>query len=124
MLDTVTDTLSATNDAFESQSIEPTKGDGIMDPSLIISLLSGAAGGNIAGGLLKNASLGLIGNSLAGLVGGGLGGKILGGLLGVAAAKAGGGLDIGSIIGSVVSGGAGGGVLMTVIGLIRQMMAK
>ena len=49
---------------------------------LIISLLSGAAGGNIVGGVLKNLNLGVLGNSIAGIVGGGLGGQILGGLLG------------------------------------------
>jgi len=91
---------------------------------LIIQLLSGAAGGNIAGSLMKNISLGTLGNTIAGIVGGGLGAKLLGMLGILAAAKSGGGLDIGSIIGNVVGGGVGGGVLMTIIGLIRQMMAK
>jgi uncharacterized membrane protein YeaQ/YmgE (transglycosylase-associated protein family) len=49
--------------------------DGII--GLIISLISGVVGGNIAGGVLKEQSLGPIGNSIAGLVGGGLGGQIL-----------------------------------------------
>ena len=40
---------------------------------LIISLLSGAAGGNIVGKLLKNLDLGPLGNSIAGIIGGGLG---------------------------------------------------
>jgi uncharacterized membrane protein YeaQ/YmgE (transglycosylase-associated protein family) len=95
-----------------------------MPIDLIIQLISGAAGGNIAGALLKNQSLGTIGNSIAGLVGGGLGGKLLTALLGVAAAKAGGGLDIGTIISSVASGGVGGGVLMVIVGLIKQMMNR
>jgi len=44
----------------------------------IISLVSGAAGGNIAGALLKNFSLGTLGNSIAGIGGGGgIGGAIL-----------------------------------------------
>jgi uncharacterized membrane protein YeaQ/YmgE (transglycosylase-associated protein family) len=90
---------------------------------LIIQLVSGAAGGNIAGSLLKNASLGTLGNSVAGIAGGGIGGWLLS-ALGVMAASKTGGLDIGSIIGSVLSGGAGGGVLMTVIGLVRQMMSS
>ena len=38
---------------------------------LIIQLISGAVGGNIAGALLKNLNLGPIGNSIAGIVGGG-----------------------------------------------------
>jgi uncharacterized membrane protein YeaQ/YmgE (transglycosylase-associated protein family) len=88
---------------------------------LIIQLASGAIGGNVAGGLMKENSLGTLGNSIAGIVGGGLGGQILG-LLGLAAS--GGGMDIASIIGSIASGGVGGGVLMAVIGLIRKAMAK
>ena len=67
---------------------------------LIIQLIAGALGGNVAGGLLKNQSLGTLGNSLAGIVGGGLGGQILGSLLGGGgdAAAAASGLDFGSIM--------------------------
>ncbi|MEY2608109.1 MAG: hypothetical protein QOH31_5963 [Verrucomicrobiota bacterium] len=43
--------------------------------NLIIQLLSGAAGGNIIGNILKQYNLGPIGNSIAGIVGGGLGGQ-------------------------------------------------
>ena len=88
---------------------------------LIIQLASGAIGGNVAGGLMKENSLGTLGNSIAGIVGGGLGGQILG-MLGLAASS--GGMDIASIIGSIASGGVGGGVLMAIIGLIRKAMAK
>ena len=66
---------------------------------LIIQLVSGAVGGNVAGGLLKKFSLGTMGNSIAGIVGGGLGGQLLGGLMGSGAADAAAGMDIGSIIG-------------------------
>jgi hypothetical protein len=38
---------------------------------LIIQLVSGAVGGNVAGGLLKNLNLGTLGNSIAGILGGG-----------------------------------------------------
>ena len=88
---------------------------------LIIQLISGAVGGNVAGSLMKNSSLGTLGNSIAGIAGGGIGGQILG-MLGMA--TGGGGMDIGSILGSVASGGVGGGILMAVIGLIRSAMAK
>ena len=92
---------------------------------LIIQLVSGAAGGNVAGSLMKNLSLGTVGNSIAGLLGGGLGGKLLGMLgAGAATATAGGGLDIASILSSVAGGGVGGGVLMAVVGLLKNMMAK
>lgn len=86
-----------------------------MDTGLIVELLSGAVGGNLAGMLMKKQSLGTLGNSIAGILGGGLGGQLLG-MLG-----AGGGE---SIIDSIASGGVGGGVLMAVIGLIKGMMAK
>ncbi|WP_298556583.1 hypothetical protein [uncultured Algibacter sp.] len=93
---------------------------------LIIQLVSGAVGGNIAGSLLKNSSLGTLWNSVAGILGGGLGGSILGmlGLSGAEAAEASSSLDIGSIIGSVAGGGVGGGVVMAVIGLIKKAMNK
>ncbi|MFK7936344.1 MAG: hypothetical protein AB8G22_22710, partial [Saprospiraceae bacterium] len=77
---------------------------------LIIQLLSGAVGGNLAGSLMKNMSLGTLWNSVVGIAGGGLGGTLLGMLspeLGAAAAS--GGMDIASILGSVAGGGAGGG---------------
>ena len=90
--------------------------------ALIIQLVSGAVGGNVAGGLMKNFNLGTVGNSIAGVVGGGLGGTILQSVLGAGAA--GGGMDIGSIISSVAGGGVGGGVVLAVVGMIRQAMAK
>lgn len=93
---------------------------------LIIQLLSGAAGGNIIGTVLKNLSLGTVGNSLAGIIGGALGGQLLGPLLTGpgAGAIASGNLDLSAIISQIVSGGAGGGVLMAIVGLIRSVMAK
>ena len=56
--------------------------------SLLISLLSGAVGGNVAGAALKDQSLGTVGNSLAGILGGGAGSLILQ-ALGVATAGGG-----------------------------------
>ncbi len=91
--------------------------------TLLIQLVSGALGGNVAGSLLKNLSLGTLGNSLAGIVGGGLGGQVLGSLLNLPAVG-GDMLDPMAILGQVLSGGAGGGILMAVIGVIRSMMAK
>ena len=92
---------------------------------LIISLVAGALGGNAAGAALPKLSLATLGNSISGIVGGGIGGQLLSMLgAGGVAAAAGGGLDIGSIIGSLASGGVGGGVIMAVIGLIKNAMAK
>ena len=99
---------------------------------LIISLASGAAGGNIAGALLKNQSLGTLGNSIAGIVGGGVGGQIISAVLGgaapelgdAAAAATSGGLDIGAIIGQLAGGTVGGGGAMMIVGLLKNMMSK
>lgn len=93
---------------------------------LIIQLVSGAAGGNIAGALLEKFSLGTVGNSIVGILGGGLGGQLLGmlGVGGAAAGAAASGLDIGSIVSSVAGGGVGGGVLMAIVGFVRQAMSK
>lgn len=88
---------------------------------LIIQLVSGAVGGNVAGGLMKQFSLGTLGNSIAGILGGGIGGQLLG-LLGIATGS--GGVDIGSIVGSIASGGVGGGVLMAIVGVIKNAMKK
>jgi len=88
---------------------------------LIIQLISGAFGGNLAGSLMKKFSMGTLGNSLVGILGGGIGGQLLG-LLGVSTGT--GGMDIGSIIGSIASGGVGGGVLMAIIGMIRSALSK
>ena len=88
---------------------------------LIIQLVSGAVGGNIAGTLMKKSSLGTLWNSVVGIVGGGLGGQLLG-LLGIATST--GGVDLASIVGSIAGGVVGGGVLMALIGLIKDAMAK
>ena len=93
---------------------------------LIIQLISGAVGGNVAGKLMKESSLGTLGNSLAGILGGGIGGQVLGmiGLGGAEAAAASTGMDLSSIVGSIAGGGVGGGVLMAIIGLVKKAMAK
>lgn len=92
--------------------------------SMIISLVSGAVGGNVAGGLMKNLSLGTVGNSILGILGGGLGGVILTqlGLGGVA--SAGGEMDIGSILSTVAASGVGGGGLIAIVGAVKNMLGK
>ena len=89
--------------------------------SLIIQVISGAVGGNVAGAAMKENSLGTLGNSIAGVVGGGLGGTILQMVMGTAAA--GGGLDLQSILANVAGGGVGGAILMAIIGIIKNKMA-
>ena len=86
---------------------------------LIINLLGGAVGGNVAGGILKNLSLGTLGNSIAGILGGGVASQVLPGLLGAA-----GGMDLAGILTQIASGAGGGGVTMLVIGIIKNMLGR
>jgi len=102
---------------------EPKMWGGII--GLIIQLISGAVGGNVAGAALKQYNLGTLGNSIAGIIGGGVGAQIIGALVGGGAGTGmagAGGLDVGSIIGQIASGGVGGGILMVIVGLIKKAM--
>jgi uncharacterized membrane protein YeaQ/YmgE (transglycosylase-associated protein family) len=89
--------------------------------SLIVSLVSGAVGGNLAGVAMKDKSLGTVGNSLAGILGGGIGGVILQ-MLGFAGHS--GTLDLAAIIQNIAGGGVGGGILMAIVAVIKSAMAK
>ncbi|MDX2307503.1 MAG: hypothetical protein NW216_04625 [Hyphomicrobium sp.] len=93
---------------------------------LIIQLISGAAGGNLAGTILKNLNLGVLGNSLAGIIGGGIGGQVLGPVLGplLGAAAASGALDPMVILNQVASGGVGGGIVMVIVGILKRLIAR
>lgn len=92
--------------------------------NLIISLLSGVAGGNIAGASVKDdKNLGGLGNTITGILGGGLGGIILQ-LLGVGDQAGSAGLDISSILASIGSGGVGGAILQLIVGYIKKAMQK
>lgn len=89
---------------------------------LIISLVSGAVGGNVAGALMKDKSLGTTGNSIAGIAGGAGVGALLQGI-GLAGTGGGGG-DIVSILGNIVGGGIGGGLLMAIISAFKGVMVR
>ena len=82
---------------------------------LVSVLLSGVAGGNIAGLLFKKVSLGIMGNTLAGLVGGGLGAQVLQAYPLAA---------LPGVIGYVLFGGIGGVALMIVLGQIRRSVNR
>jgi hypothetical protein len=84
---------------------------------IIISLISGALGGNAAGAILKKFSLGPVWNSVVGILGGGLGGQILSMITGGSSSGSG-------IVGNILSSGVGGGILMAIVGLIRGQMAN
>jgi uncharacterized membrane protein YeaQ/YmgE (transglycosylase-associated protein family) len=104
-----------------------------MDWNLIISLISGIIGGNVAGAAAPSKSLGGIGNTLAGLVGGGLGDfilKALGILATVATTTTTGpegtatGFDLTSILANIGVSGVSGGVLTAIIGAIKEAVQK
>ncbi len=90
--------------------------------SLIISLVSGAVGGNAAGKVLKNFDMGTLWNSVAGIVGGGLGGQLMA-QLGLDPGATGGG-DLTSIVSQIAGGGIGGAVLLVIAGYLKKMMSK
>jgi hypothetical protein len=87
--------------------------------SLIINLISGAAGGNIAGAVMKDKSLGPLLNSVVGVLGGGAGAAVLK-MMGMAINN--GGLDVQAVLSSVASGGVGGAIMLVIIALIKGMM--
>ena len=90
--------------------------------ALLIQLVAGATGGNIAGSLLRRMSLGPIGNTIAGMVGGGIGNVMLNGVLGPGQVAALAVLDPGAVIGEIAAAGVGGGVIMVLVGLLRQAL--
>lgn len=103
--------------------------------SLLISLISGAVGGNVAGAAMPDKNLGTLGNSVAGLLGGGASGWILQALgilataattaaTGAGAPAAGNALDLGSILGNIAGSGVGGALLTTIVALIKNATQK
>jgi hypothetical protein len=93
--------------------------------NLLIQLLSGAVGGNVAGNLSREGGLGPPGNTLAGAVGGGSGGQILSALLGLATARtAAGGLDIAGFVSQLLAGGLSGGILTAIVNMIRAATTR
>lgn len=99
--------------------------------NLLITLVSGAAGGNIAGAAAPTKSLGIAGNTIFGLIGGGLGQYLLKHFLGVevsaetvdTAMKAVQGLDLTHVLENVGASGIGGAVLTFIVGLIKNSVA-
>ena len=77
---------------------------------LLISLVSGAVGGNAAGALMKDKSLGTLWNSVVGILGGGIGGQVLGLV----------GMDAAGIIGTVAGSGVGGAILLYIVSFFKK----
>jgi uncharacterized membrane protein YeaQ/YmgE (transglycosylase-associated protein family) len=106
-----------------------------MDSSiinLIISLVSGAVGGNVAGAAVSDKNLGTPANTVIGLLGGGVGDfllKALGILATTAATGAAGAshehaFDISSLLTNIGVSGVSGGALTAIISLIKAAMQK
>lgn len=92
---------------------------------LIIQLVAGAVGGNVAGKANTKFDMGGAGNSIVGAIGGVVLGQIVERLTGGAitadqAAAATQGMDIAGIISSLVGGGAGGAILSAVVGMLKN----
>lgn len=92
---------------------------------LIVQLIAGAVGGNLAGKANAQFDMGGAGNSIVGAIGGVVLGQIVERLTGGAvtadqAAAATQGMDIAGIISSLVGGGAGGAVLSGIVGALKN----
>lgn len=85
---------------------------------LVIGLIAGAFGGNVAGNVARKLDNGFAINSLVGLLGGGLGTLVMSSS-GIGAAT--GGLDLASLIVQAASGTVGGAVLVTVLGMLSNL---
>ncbi len=78
--------------------------------ALLINLLIGAVGGNLAGMALKAKSLGTLWNSVVGILGGGLGFFVLGMI----------GAGGGGLMWQVLAAFVGGGLLLFIVSLARK----
>ncbi|MFN3207601.1 MAG: hypothetical protein ACE369_01105 [Roseovarius sp.] len=94
---------------------------------VLISLIAGAMGGNIAGGLLGRYSLGFVINSSLGVLGGWLGARFLdgaglGGLAQTASDSA--ALDPVALAAQLVAGAVSGGLCICAIGTLRRVATR
>jgi len=90
--------------------------------NLIVQIVAGAIGGNVAGAAGKNFDLGAALNSLVGAIGGGVGGQILTALIPFLTA-AGNNVDIGALVGQAAGGGVAGAILTAIVGAIKNRSA-
>ncbi|MBY8947063.1 MULTISPECIES: hypothetical protein [unclassified Pseudomonas] len=86
--------------------------------SLLVQIISGAVGGNLAGMTKQSLGTGL--NTFLGGVGGLVLGQIVSALTGTSGGEA---LDVAAVGSNIVGGGVGGLVLTLVVGFIKSKMA-
>ena len=86
--------------------------------SLLVQIISGAIGGNLAGMTKQSLGTGL--NTLIGGIGGLVLGQIVSALTGTPGGEA---LDVAAVGSNIVGGGVGGLLLTWVIGFIKSKMA-
>ncbi|NVJ66291.1 MAG: hypothetical protein HWE16_07360 [Gammaproteobacteria bacterium] len=91
---------------------------------LIISLISGAAGGNLVPKLMKNLNAGGLINTISGAVGGWLGGTTLSGMImGATGADPASAMDLTAILSNIGGGVAGGGIVAAIVGFVKKMIS-
>ena len=99
-----------------------------MNFTFILSLISGAVGGNFAGGVFKSLNLGLLGNSIAGATGGFLGLKALEVAMGAINTSnhlvGRDGANTSTVVLVIVACGLGGALATIVFGAIRNRMNR
>lgn len=91
---------------------------------LLVSLISGAVGGNIAGAAVKENNLGAVANSVIGLLGGVGGDYILQALDLFSKAPATTGFDVGAFVANVGVSGVSGAVLVAVVSYLKGYFSK
>lgn len=85
---------------------------------LLMQIISGAVGGNLAGMTKQSLGMGL--NTLLGGIGGLVLGQVLAQFTGTSGGEA---LDVAAVGSNIVGGGVGGLVLTWVVGFIKQKLA-
>lgn len=82
---------------------------------ILVQIITGAIGGNVAGALLKKYNLGPLLNTVVGIVGGAGGGNLIDKL----------GINLGGgLVDNIAGSGVGGAILMVIVGLIKNALAK
>lgn len=101
--------------------------------NLLISLVSGIVGGNVAGAAMSDdKNLGVFGNTLSGIFGGVAGNYIMqflglisaAGILGPEGTTAAPSFDLTNILANVGASGVSGAILTAIVGWIKSSMQK